>query len=742
MIDKSRTNQGSQVVLETVFRLLSLLKYGRLMVVLAVFAVSLGLVYITYARSVYEARGTIRYNLFQLSVQNETVAGSGRVNYFPLLRILLTRLQSEYLLKLTAEEMGLVDSTSNFSAVRSLIFPSVRIEVLSDGVISVFVQSYNQQVAREMPAKLVEVYNRYQSNLERENRAQLLHAYNEELTEIGKKVSETFDSSVDYLKENSILETFIEQNQLTEIPREMIIIKHRLSRIEQTRQMLTNPALDTVSRLSLISNFEKEPMLQVGQIVPNTVDGRLAPFVSGKKTDEPAAASSNLIVNPATLGGLEPWQKLERDLRGVQEEIARASTKYLPGHVEMQNLEQKKGELEMKLEQELKTALNRFELDELNHRDRLQKLEAQLPEYREVMKQYEGFVQKYNLLQTEKQTWNNAYKAMQDRIRAIDFDSEREKIVVKYGGLISASEKPVSPNKKKVLYASLALGLALCFGVPFLLEMLRDTSLRLEDLERRVDLNGLGVIPLTSSANQRPGLHNGVPPSEVLNFFLESFRIVRSGIAFNQGKHVPSQVIMISSARPGEGKTTVSANLAAAFASMVETTLVIDADLRRGQQHKKFELATSVGLTQVLLGQASIESAIVHDVCANLSVLTRGKVAVGSSEKLCNRGFDELLRYCREHYQRVIIDTPPILGLSETVTIQRLVDGVVIVVNAGSTPTATVKAATDIIHKAGGRFYGFVLNRIDFTKISNIYCYPYYSPNYYAQVSNEPDDVR
>ncbi|MFN7139154.1 MAG: CpsD/CapB family tyrosine-protein kinase, partial [Limisphaerales bacterium] len=183
------------------------------------------------------------------------------------------------------------------------------------------------------------------------------------------------------------------------------------------------------------------------------------------------------------------------------------------------------------------------------------------------------------------------------------------------------------------------------------------------------------------------------------------------------------QVLIVTSAMPQEGKTVVSSNLAMSFALKGEKTLLIDADLRRGRLYRVFDAQNKPGLSDVLREHRPIEDAFRPTGHENLTLLTCGKHLDAACELIDTPAFAKMLQEMRKRYDRIIIDTPPVLGLAETSIIQRLADGVVFVIWSGYTPMRNVKAAVQTLQTNGTKFLGFVLNRLDFQSLGNRYKY-------------------
>jgi capsular exopolysaccharide synthesis family protein len=255
-----------------------------------------------------------------------------------------------------------------------------------------------------------------------------------------------------------------------------------------------------------------------------------------------------------------------------------------------------------------------------------------------------------------------------------------------------------------------------------------------EEMEQNHRLRGLGIVPRLDPT-QLPG-YPAVAGADANpdRQLIENFRVIRTNLLSMGAVTRNPQAIVIASAMPEEGKTVVSYNLALSFAQMGEKTILIDADLRRGRLHRVFNMRSAPGLSNILMQNLNWRDVVRPTDKENLVVLTCGKHLDGATEMVGSPAFEKLLGELRQEFKRVIIDTPPVLGLSETSMLQRLVDGVVLVVWCGRTPARYVKSAVEILQANHANFYGFVLNRLDLSVTSNYYNYYnyyYYSYHYY-----------
>ena len=297
-------------------------------------------------------------------------------------------------------------------------------------------------------------------------------------------------------------------------------------------------------------------------------------------------------------------------------------------------------------------------------------------------------------------------------------------------GIVDLKTDPVSPSKLNLLVFSLAAGLVLAFAVPFLIEYLDFTLSNMEEVETTFQMRGLGIVPQLTNSGGNPMLL-GVGDENGDRNLVENFRVVRTNLIAMGTLSKAPHVTMITSAMPKEGKTVISSNLAISFNQMGEKTLLIDTDLRRGRLHRLFGLRKSPGLSDVLMGKVSLEDGLRPAGKDGLTILSAGEHLESGTELLSSAKFADLMVELRGRYERIIMDTPPVLGLSETSILQNYVDGVLFVIWSGRTPIRNMKTAIDILQSNGANFYGFILNRLDLTATANYYQYYYYSSDYY-----------
>ena len=189
----------------------------------------------------------------------------------------------------------------------------------------------------------------------------------------------------------------------------------------------------------------------------------------------------------------------------------------------------------------------------------------------------------------------------------------------------------------------------------------------------------------------------------------EAFRKLRTNFSF-LGVDRDSVCCVVTSPAQGDGKSTVTANLALALAETGARVVIVDADLRRPAQHRIFGLQERVGTTTVLLQQADAADALQHPGPDSLAVLTAGQLPINPAELLASRRMAELVQWLRQRADVVLLDCPPILPVTDPMVAARWADGVLLVARAEVTTTDQVQAATAACGKAGATVFGTILN--------------------------------
>ena len=282
--------------------------------------------------------------------------------------------------------------------------------------------------------------------------------------------------------------------------------------------------------------------------------------------------------------------------------------------------------------------------------------------------------------------------------------------------------KAVRPHIPLNIALGVVVGLVLGVGLAFFIEYL-DTSVKtIDDVERALNAAVLGVIPqnvgsLLDEGDESP--------------HAEAYRVLRTNILFAGRKSETQTTFSVVSGGAGEGKTTTMFNLAVVFAQQGDRVLVVDSDLRRPSMHRFFKLSNNIGLTNYLLGQATIEEVIQTTELPSLHFIPSGKLPSSSMGILSSAKMKEFVAEMKSRYDYVFLDAPPIMGVSDASVLASMVDMCVLVVQYRKYPQLMTQRAKDMVTKVGGELVGVVLNNINISQDSYYYYYSGYYYDYY-----------
>jgi capsular exopolysaccharide synthesis family protein len=321
---------------------------------------------------------------------------------------------------------------------------------------------------------------------------------------------------------------------------------------------------------------------------------------------------------------------------------------------------------------------------------------------------FKKWTDEQNLLQTLRLTL---------RQREIDFHVPKRTIEVLNAAV--AARQYSRPNWILNITLAFFVGISLGTGCAFLVEFF-DTSFRsVDDLERRLQLPILGVVTKNLVLVGRDN-YNG--------FESEPYRVIQTNLELASGGRNNSRVLVVQSAGPGEGKSTTLYNLASVMAMAGQRVLVIDSDLRRPSQHRLFELPRKAGLIDYLTGRMTIDEIVKKGPIENLSLITSGQGSHFSLSLLHGTQFSALLDAVRGRYDKVLLDSPPIIGISDSSVLASHADGVVLVVQHRRNPQSMTLRAKQILENVEGKILGAVLNQVPDSGDED---YNYYTSNYY-----------
>ena len=272
------------------------------------------------------------------------------------------------------------------------------------------------------------------------------------------------------------------------------------------------------------------------------------------------------------------------------------------------------------------------------------------------------------------------------------------------------------------------IGLIVGIGLAFFIEYL-DTSVKtMDDVETMLGVPVLAIVPKNIKLLHKQA--GDVPDAE-------AYRILRTNIEFNR-KSADANTISMVSGGPGEGKSTTLCNLAFTCAQGGYSVLIVDADLRRPTQHKIFEINNSIGLTNYLTTNISLENVIVQTPVENLSLMPSGILPADAVGILNSQRMSDMIAELKTRYDIIFFDSPPILGVSDGAVLASEVDQSIIIVQHRRFPRAMLLRVKQAINNVGGTVLGVVLNNVDLRHDPN---YAYYTSYYEYYAVHAPRDI-
>jgi capsular exopolysaccharide synthesis family protein len=445
---------------------------------------------------------------------------------------------------------------------------------------------------------------------------------------------------------------------------------------------------------------------------------------------EPSGEAFAIVANSRTV------QELKVKLAEASVECAGMRDLYMKDYPKLQSCEARLAAARSGLRQEVRTILNaaRAEYAEVVQTER--KLVALLSSTKTDAFGINQYERDYLELKRAHDNNQRLYELVLKRLKDASVTGMMQMSNVRILDRAEPPERPASPRPLRSLALAMLLGLAGGVGLAFLLEMLDTTITTREQVEERLGLAFLGIIPSIVGEKQEGDKERDLfVHANPRSAAAECLRSIRTNLLFMSPER-PLKTIVVTSAGPGDGKTTTASALAEVMAEGGSRVLIVDADMRRPQLHAVFELPNDVGLSSLIVGDGQLDQVIRPSKVPNLSVLTCGPIPPNPAELLHTEGFEKLLQAMAQRYDRVIIDSPPAGVVADAVVISTQVDGTLMVLKAGQTSRDAAVRAVRSIADVKGRIFGAVLNDLDLSDQRYGQYYQAYRYGYYSETDS------
>jgi len=473
------------------------------------------------------------------------------------------------------------------------------------------------------------------------------------------------------------------------------------------------------------------------------------------QTGDPDAVASAVASAPvATLAGTGSsplLDKLHQQQADLKIQIAELSTQLGPAYPKVAQLNNQLKEIERQVQGETRKAVDHLRGQ---YETALQR-ESMLREALEKQKQEANRLNEnaidYTLLKRDVDSNRQLYEGLLEKLKQAGVTAGLRSNNFRIVDAARPPNGPVEPNIPRNLLFALVLGITSGVGLAFLLEGMDNTVRTTEQAQMISALPSLGMIPLGSkSRNNGNGTNRLALTSsrEVVELvtqvrpqsqMAESYRALRTSLLLSS-LGAPPKVIMVTSARPQEGKTTTAINSAIVLAQKGVRVLLVDADLRRPSVHKTLGMGPRSGLSNVLTGNATLEQAIAPSpILPNLFVLAAGSPPPNPAELLASSNMKDVLNELRQQFDHVVIDTPPTLSVTDAVVLSPRVDAIILVIRSGQTTKQALRRARDILMQVNAHVTGVLLNAVDLTSPDYYYYYEYQG-KYSQYYQEDPPD--
>lgn len=437
----------------------------------------------------------------------------------------------------------------------------------------------------------------------------------------------------------------------------------------------------------------------------------------------PIFTSQTVLANPTV-------QTLMTRKSDLESRLQTAGERYLPDHPTVLQLAGELDSVQAQLNRTAANVRNSIRSDYLSAQAAERELLSQVNRLRGETLEEQDLSVRYNTLAREADTNRSIYDGLLQRFRELNAASG---IAASNITIIDKAQPPILPSSPRLML-NLLIGLlgggALAVGFIFIRDQLDDVIHLPEDVESKLGLSLLGVIPLAETGDPDQEL------SDSKSALYEAYSSVRGALLFSTQQGLP-RVLSVTSTQGGEGKSTTCIAIAAGLTRMGRRVILVDGDMRRPSIHQRLDVGNETGLVNLLTSSDPTRSAIQETSVPGLDVITAGQAPPSPSELLNSPRMAAILEELASEYDAVLVDCPPIMGLADAPAIAGLSDGTMLVIEADRAHSGQLRSALRRLRQVHPVILGAVLTKFDPSKGSNRYS-SYYGYDYYSYADKQP----
>jgi polysaccharide biosynthesis transport protein len=687
-------------------------QYRWLIAAMVAMAVVTGLVVTMMQTPVYQSTSRLEVMVPSARVfqDMEVVSESGDVRAFLTAR---ERLKSRSLVERVVFQLGLAEKPE-------FLYPAPDFSPLNI-LARAFGWRDNPTLDRDTPEDRERIaVNRVLNNLSVElitNTSLLAISYRDQnpdfARDIANQVAQSFiDQKVDQTGETSDLARQFIQEQVLQVK----------ERLEASEQALLNYARDagitvTGNEISLIA----DNINALNTALSTAIEDRLNYDLLVRQIDLGRGGSLEQVLSS------EGLQKLRSDIAELRAEYQQKLTTFKPEFPEMRQLQTRIAELERQYQDGVAIVVDNVRLKREEAATREADIRAKLADLEAEQIAYEDKNIQYTILKREVDSSRLQYESLITKLNEVGVGSELRNQNVSIADFAVRAGGPVSPRLSVNLAIALALAAALCAALIYVLELLNNRFVNPDQIEKELGLAVLGILPNIDDEKLTEALAD---PKSGLS---EAYRSLRTSIQFSGPDGMPKS-LLVTSSEPSEGKSTTSYKLAQDFASLGHKVLIIDADMRKPSLHRLLGLDNTLGLSNLLTNGVRREDSsrlVRKSPLDNVWVITSGTIPPNPADLLSSTRMALLLDYMGGRFDIIIVDAPPVIGLSDAPILSRITQGVLLMVSTNNVSRKSAKAALKRLRSAGAHIIGASMSRFTVGAFDYNYAYKYMNYYYY-----------
>ncbi len=441
---------------------------------------------------------------------------------------------------------------------------------------------------------------------------------------------------------------------------------------------------------------------------------------------------------------------LETSLATLKVQQARLAASFKPGWPELDQVTSQVLEAEAQLNSERQKAIKNAETEYRTAVQREELLHEALVAQKVEANNFNQNSIQYNILKRQVDTDKELYDGLLQRMKEAGVSAGLKSNNIHIVDPARTPSLPYKPNKPLRLALGLSLGLMLGVGLAFFIEYLDSSIKTPDDIDRFIRLPSLGIIPSSTSfgpSSPRRLLAastggNGAKVArdtksvelityhDTKSLISEAYRNLRTSVLLSSGSGHPPKMLLITSSQASEGKTTTAINIAVALSQTGEKVILLDCDMRNPRIHRIINLDSTSGMSTYLSGNSDLSSMIQQSDIPNLFAVPAGRIPPNPAELLGSPRMRQGLILLDEYFDHIIIDSPPVLSVTDARILGSMVDGVVLVIKGGETPKEAVQRTKRLLQEVHAPIIGALLNDVDvhsadYYYYSKYYCYGY-----------------